>query len=138
MRRANNWEAPRWVRFYVISATRVGDGWLWYAMGLAIVMFGGENRFEALGAAGVVLRTEHPVFHLAEAPHGPPPALPDRTPLLGYTASAGSILVSLRPHHDGLRGGHSALAVLSDISPSACSSAPSASRCRASCWACIS
>ena len=53
MRRANNWEAPRWVRVYVTSATRVGDGWLWYAMGLAIVMLGGKTRFEAVGAAGV-------------------------------------------------------------------------------------
>ena len=53
MRRANNWEAPRWVRLYVMSATRGGDGWLWYAMGLAILILGGKTRFEALGAAGV-------------------------------------------------------------------------------------
>jgi undecaprenyl-diphosphatase len=53
MRRANNWEAPRWVRVYVISSTRGGDGWLWYAMGLAILLFGGEARFPALGAAAV-------------------------------------------------------------------------------------
>jgi undecaprenyl-diphosphatase len=53
MRRANNWEAPRWVRLYVISATRGGDGWLWYAMGLAILALGGKTRFEALGAAGI-------------------------------------------------------------------------------------
>ena len=53
MRRANNWVAPRWVRAYVISSTRCGDGWLWYAMGLAILLFGGEHRFEALGAAGI-------------------------------------------------------------------------------------
>jgi len=53
MRRANNWEAPRWVRLYVISSTRGGDGWLWYAMGLAILLFGGEARFQALGSAGV-------------------------------------------------------------------------------------
>lgn len=51
MRRANNWEAPRWVRLYSISATRVGDGWLWYAMGLAILFLGGKSRFEAVGAA---------------------------------------------------------------------------------------
>src|SRR6202011_313726 len=36
-----------------ISSTRGGDGWLWYAMGLAIFLFGGEHRFEALGAAGI-------------------------------------------------------------------------------------
>jgi undecaprenyl-diphosphatase len=53
MRRANNWEAPHWVRLYVISATRGGDGWLWYAMGLAILVLGGKTRFEAVGAAGV-------------------------------------------------------------------------------------
>jgi undecaprenyl-diphosphatase len=53
MRRANNWEAPRWVRLYVISATRGGDGWLWYAMGLAILVLGGRTRYEAAGAAGI-------------------------------------------------------------------------------------
>jgi len=53
MRRANNWEAPRWVRLWVISATRGGDGWLWYAMGLAILILGGKTRFEAVGAAGL-------------------------------------------------------------------------------------
>jgi undecaprenyl-diphosphatase len=53
MRRANNWEAPRWVRLYVLSATRGGDGWLWYAMGLAILILGGRTRFEAVGAAGI-------------------------------------------------------------------------------------
>jgi undecaprenyl-diphosphatase len=51
MRRANNWVAPRWVRAYAISSTRGGDGWLWYMVGLAILLFGGEHRFEALGAA---------------------------------------------------------------------------------------
>jgi undecaprenyl-diphosphatase len=53
MRRANNWEAPRWVRLYSISATRGGDGWLWYAMGLVVVVLGGKTRFEAVGAAGL-------------------------------------------------------------------------------------
>jgi undecaprenyl-diphosphatase len=53
MRRANNWEAPRWVRLYVVSSTRGGDGWLWYAMGLAIAVLGGKTRFEAVGAAGL-------------------------------------------------------------------------------------
>jgi undecaprenyl-diphosphatase len=53
MHRANNWVAPRWVRMYVIGATRGGDGWLWYAMGLAILLFGGDERFAALGAAGL-------------------------------------------------------------------------------------
>jgi len=53
MRRANSWVAPRWVRFYVLGATRGGDGWLWYAMAFAVLLFGGEERFAALGAAGL-------------------------------------------------------------------------------------
>jgi undecaprenyl-diphosphatase len=53
MHRANNWVAPRWVRLYAVGATLGGDGWLWYAMGLAVLLFGGEERFAALGAAGL-------------------------------------------------------------------------------------
>ena len=53
MRRANNWEAPQWVRFYAMAATRAGDGWLWYAIGLAILLFGGSERFAVLSAAGI-------------------------------------------------------------------------------------
>jgi len=52
MRRANNWVAPRWLRAYVIASTRAGDGWLWYAMGIGVLLFGGDSRFRALGAAG--------------------------------------------------------------------------------------
>lgn len=51
MRRANNWAAPRWMRAYVLASTRGGDGWLWYAMGICILLFGGDNRFRAIGAA---------------------------------------------------------------------------------------
>jgi undecaprenyl-diphosphatase len=45
----------------MICATRGGDGWLWYAMGLAVLFFGGASRWEALAsaflssAAGLVL-----------------------------------------------------------------------------------
>ncbi len=51
MRRVNNWRAPRWIRIWMIGATRGGDGWLWYAMGMIVLLFGGSSRFEALGAA---------------------------------------------------------------------------------------
>ncbi len=63
MRRANNWEAPRWVRLYMLSATRGGDGWLWYAMGLAILVLGGKERFEAVGAAGISATLSILLFH---------------------------------------------------------------------------
>ena len=38
MRRVHRWKAPRWVRIITISATRLGDGWLWYALGLILVV----------------------------------------------------------------------------------------------------
>jgi undecaprenyl-diphosphatase len=51
MRRLNHWQAPQWVRLWALFATRGGDGWLWYAMGLIILLFGGEQRFVAVGCA---------------------------------------------------------------------------------------
>ena len=51
MRRCNNWLAPRWVRIWMLCATRGGDGWLWYTLGLALCIFGGEGRFQAVGAS---------------------------------------------------------------------------------------
>jgi hypothetical protein len=39
MRRVNRWHAPRWIRVWMLCATRGGDGWLWYAMGLAILLW---------------------------------------------------------------------------------------------------
>lgn len=53
MRRVNSWRAPRWVRLWMIGATRGGDGWLWYAMGFAVLIFGGEHRTPALLAAAL-------------------------------------------------------------------------------------
>src|SRR5215472_17718752 len=53
MRRINRWPAPRWIRVWMLCATRGGDGWLWYAMGLVILLFGGADRFRATGAAAM-------------------------------------------------------------------------------------
>jgi undecaprenyl-diphosphatase len=51
MRTVNRWRPPRWMRLWMIAATRGGDGWLWYAMGLVVALFGGPERFVAIGAA---------------------------------------------------------------------------------------
>jgi len=50
MRRVHRWRAPRWFRILMIVATRGGDGWLWYAFGLILLLYGGEHRFAAIGA----------------------------------------------------------------------------------------
>jgi undecaprenyl-diphosphatase len=51
MRRVHRWRAPRWFRIAMIVATRGGDGWLWYAFGVILLLEGGEHRFAAIGAA---------------------------------------------------------------------------------------
>ena len=52
MRRVHRWRPPRWFRILMILATRCGDGWLWYALGLILALYGGEHRFAAIAAAG--------------------------------------------------------------------------------------
>jgi undecaprenyl-diphosphatase len=52
MRKVNKWPAPKWVRLAAIAATRAGDGWLWYLVGLAILLFGPADRLTATAAAG--------------------------------------------------------------------------------------
>ena len=52
MRRMNRWRAPRWFRIWMIVATRMGDGWIWYGLGLMLLAYGGPQRFSAIGAAG--------------------------------------------------------------------------------------
>ena len=57
MHRVHRWSAPQWVRLWMICATRCGDGWLWYALALILILFGGPERYLAVGssflAAGV-------------------------------------------------------------------------------------
>src|ERR1700687_4730675 len=52
MRRVNRWKAPRWIRYWMIAATRIGDGWLWYSLGIILLIAGGPNRYAAGCAAG--------------------------------------------------------------------------------------
>jgi len=66
MRRVNHWRAPRWVRWWMLLATRAGDGWLWGAVGIALLCSSDAMRFRAVEAAGL-----------------PPPATGSRAPLLG-------------------------------------------------------
>ena len=62
MRRINRWPAPRWIRVWMMCATRGGDGWLWYGMGLVILLFGGSERFLAVGAAALAVAAGITIF----------------------------------------------------------------------------
>jgi undecaprenyl-diphosphatase len=50
MRKVHRWRAPRWFRILMITMTRGGDGWLWYGIGIILALFGGDQRFLAIGA----------------------------------------------------------------------------------------
>jgi undecaprenyl-diphosphatase len=62
MRRVNAWRAPRWIRVWALCATRGGDGWLWYSLGLMILLFGGDLRLHALAAGALASGTGIALF----------------------------------------------------------------------------
>jgi undecaprenyl-diphosphatase len=53
MRRVHSWSAPKWIRLWMVCATRGGDGWLWYALGLCLATFGGSAGREAAAQAAL-------------------------------------------------------------------------------------
>ncbi|HEX4771098.1 MAG TPA: phosphatase PAP2 family protein [Bryobacteraceae bacterium] len=62
MRKVNKWPAPKWIRLSAIMATRAGDGWLWYVIGVLVLLFGGDDRFTAIAAAGSAAITGIGIF----------------------------------------------------------------------------
>src|SRR5260370_38000497 len=62
MRRVNRWRPPRWVRLWMICATRGGDGWLWYAMLFIVLLFGDDRRYFAVASAVMAGGVGIPVF----------------------------------------------------------------------------
>ncbi len=45
------WRPPRWVRVWMLGATRLGDGWLWSVLALLLSLRGGEaHKVMATGA----------------------------------------------------------------------------------------
>src|SRR5215470_15289181 len=72
MQRMNRWRAPRWVRIWTITVTRLGDGWIWYVLGFLLLAFGGPQRFAAVCAAGAAAVLGIFVFkalkHLSQRP----------------------------------------------------------------------
>ncbi|MGB8590070.1 MAG: phosphatase PAP2 family protein, partial [Candidatus Acidiferrales bacterium] len=74
MHRVHRWRSPRWFRIWMISSTRCGDGWLWYALGAILLTYGGPERFVAVGSAMVAVGIGICVFKLLKtASHRPRP-----------------------------------------------------------------
>jgi undecaprenyl-diphosphatase len=63
MRRVNRWRAPRWVRWWMLLATRAGDGWLWGLIGIAVLLSPDPLRFRAIEASGCAVTLGIVLFH---------------------------------------------------------------------------
>ena len=63
MRRVNRWSAPRWFRWWMLGATRAGDGWLWAMVGIAVLMSSDVLRFRAIEASACAVAVGIVVFH---------------------------------------------------------------------------
>ncbi len=50
MRQVSRWRPPRWIRWWMIGATRAGDGCLWYAQGVVFLLAGGAAGLSATEA----------------------------------------------------------------------------------------
>jgi undecaprenyl-diphosphatase len=50
--RVLEWRPPRWVRVWMLTATRLGDGWLWLATAALLLADGSRGR-EVLSAGAV-------------------------------------------------------------------------------------
>jgi undecaprenyl-diphosphatase len=64
MRRVHRWRAPKWIRVWMMLATRCGDGWIWYLLGAILLLFGGRQRFLALGSGAVAVAVGILLFKL--------------------------------------------------------------------------
>jgi undecaprenyl-diphosphatase len=64
MHRLNRWRPPRWVRWWMLLATRAGDGWLWGLIGLAVLFSPDAMRFRAIEAAACAVACGILLFHM--------------------------------------------------------------------------
>jgi len=66
MQRVHRWRAPRFLRIWMVWATRLGDGWIWYSIAIAILLFGGTDRFSAFAAGATAEAAAVAVFELVK------------------------------------------------------------------------
>jgi len=62
MVRLNRWRPPRWIRVWMLAASRAGDGWLWWFCGLAVLASNDVARYEAILAAAVAVLVGTVIF----------------------------------------------------------------------------
>lgn len=62
MRTVHRWRAPRWIRLWMIAATRGGDGWLWYLVGFILAVYGGQEGLRTVARCGLAAGTGVAIF----------------------------------------------------------------------------
>jgi len=70
MRWLHRWQAPGWVRLWMVAATRGGDGWLWYAVLACVLLLGGETRLAAFAAGSLAALAGIVVFQVLKRSTG--------------------------------------------------------------------
>ena len=50
MRRLHRWRPPRTIRVLMVMMSRLGNGWIWYSLGIFILLDGGYGRYRAFFA----------------------------------------------------------------------------------------
>ena len=55
MHRLNRWRPPRWIRIWMLAASRAGDGWLWWCCGLAVLASNDVARYQAIFTAALAV-----------------------------------------------------------------------------------
>ncbi|HVA64573.1 MAG TPA: phosphatase PAP2 family protein [Terriglobales bacterium] len=51
--RLTGWRPPRWVRWWMLGASRGGDGYLWAGIAFVLACFGGPSRLLAIASAAL-------------------------------------------------------------------------------------
>jgi undecaprenyl-diphosphatase len=147
MRRMNRWHAPRWFRMWMIAATRMCDGWIWYGLGFMPLVFGGPQRVSAVLAAGSAAIVGILVFKaLKKLSQRPRPCQlephcwskvlpPDQFSFpSGHTMTAFSIALVVGYFYPALQGALFFLALSIAVSHRAWHAFPQRRSCRRSTW----
>lgn len=53
MRKVNRWDAPLWIRWWMLASTRGGDGWFWGLCGITVLASNDAARYAAIIASAL-------------------------------------------------------------------------------------
>jgi undecaprenyl-diphosphatase len=81
--RLGGWRPPGWFRIWMLSATRLGDGWLWLVAGLVLLALGGPALRVFAASAGAAAVANVALVLLKRRFRRPRPCAYVRNPVFG-------------------------------------------------------